>query len=351
MTASDRRNRILRLLPGIVLSVMAVLVLVWKVDWRLTLQAWSHARLWVIAPAIALIVAAMLTRAVAWRLLMRNAVPLRKAFWILNISYMLNSILPFRLGDIARAYLVSRPDRETTPRSAADGTDAAAKAPRLDVGTAFSAVALERVLDLILSFIFLLIAFALLSGKGGIGLTLITSFGLAVLGFLGLLLLVALRARIMRVAERIAEKVSLLRPALKPIENFLEGLRLVRDLRYSLPAFLLIGLTMLLWAADYWIVLRGFLPSAALYWGLLSLVGGLIGVALPSSPAALGIFEVSLTIVLTAGGMKSDVAVAYALSLHVLNTLTVTLLGLLGLLAERQSLGSLLSVAQASENR
>jgi uncharacterized membrane protein YbhN (UPF0104 family) len=350
MTASDRRNRILRLLPGIVLSAIAIIALIWQVNWRETFQAWGRAQLWVMAPAVGLIVCAMFTRAVAWRLLMRNTVPLRKAFWILNISYMLNSFLPFRLGDIARAYLVSRRDRDLAPKSVADGIGAAAKPPPIDAGTALSAVALERVFDLILSFVFLLIAFPLLSGKVGNDWMLISSFGLAAIGFLGLLLLGALSARITHVAERIAEKVPLIRPALKPLERFLEGLRLVRDLRYSVPAFLLIGVTMLLWAADYWIVLRGFVPSAAVYWGLLSLVGGLIGVALPSSPGALGIFEVSLTLVLTAGGMARAVAVAYALSLHVLNTLTNTLLGLLGLLAERQSLGSIISVAQASEN-
>lgn len=154
----------------------------------------------------------------------------------------------------------------------------------------------------------------------------------------------------MHAAEALAGKVAFLRPALNPLRHFLDGLRLMRDLRYSLPAFLLIGVTMLLWTADYWVVMRGFVPSAPVSWGLLALVGGLIGVALPSSPAALGIFEVSLTVVLTAGGMARDVAVAYALSLHLLNTLTVSLLGLLGLLAERQSFGSILSAAQGSDN-
>jgi glycosyltransferase 2 family protein len=349
MTGHVRRNQFLRLLPGIVLSVIAIIALIWQVNWRQTLQAWASAHLWVIAPAVAFIAAAMFTRAVAWRLLMRNTVPMRKAFWILNVSYMLNAILPFRLGDIARAYLVSRRDRGTAEPSAAGGSSPAVQPPLIDAGTALSAVAVERVFDLILSFVFLLLAFPILSGKVGNQWTLLSSFGLAVVGFLGLLLLGAGSARITRVAERIADKIPLIRPGLKPLANFLDGLRLVRDLRYSLPAFLFIALTMLLWAADYWIVLRGFVPTAALYWGLLSLVGGLIGVALPSSPGALGIFEVSLTLVLTAGGMVRAVAVAYALSLHMLNTLTNTLLGLLGLLSERQSLGSILSAAQDSE--
>jgi len=108
MTPNIRRNRFLRLLPGIILSAIAIIALILEVNWRQTLQAWAEAQLWVIVPAVALIAGAMFTRAVAWRCLMRNSVSLRKAFWNLNISYMLNSFLPFRLGDLARAYLVPR---------------------------------------------------------------------------------------------------------------------------------------------------------------------------------------------------------------------------------------------------
>jgi uncharacterized protein (TIRG00374 family) len=350
MTTTRQGNQILRMLPGVVLSVVAILALIWQVNWRETLQAWGHARLWVMAPAVVFIVCAMLTRAVAWRLLMRNTVPPGKAFWTLNISYMLNSFLPFRLGDIARAYLISRRGGEGAGSAGENKTDVASEPPPIDGGTAFSAVALERVFDLMYTALFILLAFPLLSGKVLNGWVLLSSFGLAAAGFLGLLLLGALRARIMHAAERAAQKVPIVRPGLKPLGHFLDGLRQMRALRYSLPAFFLIGLTMLLWAADYWVVLRGFFPDAAVYWGLLSMVGGLIGVALPSSPAALGVFEVSLTVVLTAAGMNREAAVAYALSLHMLNTFTISLLGLLGLLTQRQSLGSILSVARSTEN-
>jgi uncharacterized protein (TIRG00374 family) len=342
MTAATRRSQILRLLPGLVLSGVAIAALVWQVNWRQTLQAWSGADLWVIAPAAALIVGAMFTRAMAWRCLMHNGVPLRKAFWNLDISYMLNSFLPFRIGDVARAYLVTRRDAGETPA-------AGAGRPPVNVGTAFSAVALERVFDLILSALLILLILPVISGKVNDNWILFSSLGLAVGGFLALVLLSAFRAGILHAAEKAAGKAACLRPILKPLEHFLDGLALMRDLRYSLPAFLLILLTMFLWAADYWFVLRGFVSAAPVSWGLLALVGGLIGVAMPSSPAALGIFEVSLTVVMTAGGMARDAAVAYALSLHMLNTLTVSLLGLLGLLAERQSLGSIVSAAQRSE--
>jgi uncharacterized membrane protein YbhN (UPF0104 family) len=340
MTAARNGNRLVRILPGLLISATAIIALIWEVNWRETFQAWGRAQLWVLAPAAVLIVAAMLTRAAAWRCLMRNSIPLRKAFWVLDISYMLNGFLPFRLGDIGRAYLVSRPEAGASGKTV---PGAAPATPAVDAGTALSAVALERVFDLIFTALFILLIFPALSGKIGNRWMLISSIGLAAAGFLALLLLGALSARIMHAAEAAAGRAAFLRAGLNPLEHFLDGLRRVRDLRYSLPAFFLIGVTMLLWAGEYWIVLRGFFPAATMSLGLLALVGGLLGVALPSSPSSLGVFEVAVTLVLTAGGLPRETAVAYALSIHMMNILSLNLLGLCGLLAERQSLGSILA--------
>jgi uncharacterized membrane protein YbhN (UPF0104 family) len=349
MKASGRGNRILRLLPGLLLSAVAIFALIVQVDWRETFRALGRADLRVMGPAVALIPCAMLTRAVAWRCLMRNTVPLRKAFWVLNISYMLSGFLPFRLGDVARAYLVSRPEGGDAGGSGAENAGVKSASPLVSGGTALSAVAIERTFDMIFAAMLVLLVFPAFSGNAASGGWLISSVGLAALGFLALLLLGAWSARIMHAAEGLAGRIPILRPALKPLEHFLEGLRQVRDLRYSLPAFLWLAVTLLLWAAEYWIVLRGFFPTAPVYWGLLSLVGGLIAVALPASPSSLGVYELSMTVILTAGGLARESAVAYAISLHVLNIIALSLLGLLGLVAERQSMGSILSVAQKAE--
>jgi hypothetical protein len=345
-----RSNRLLRLLPGVLISVIAIIALILEVNWRQTFQALGKADLWVIAPAIVLIICAMLTRAMAWRLLMKNSVPPGKAFWVLDISYMMNGFLPFRLGDIGRAYLISRRDTPLAAEPVPDGAGAAPDPGPMAAGTALSAVALERVFDLIYTALLILFIFPVLAGVVRTQWMLVSSIGLAVAGFLGLLLAGALGGLIMRVAKRLADRIPFLRPLLGTLENFLTGLRQMRELRFSLPAFLMIGVTMFLWGAEYWIVLRGFVPTASAYLGLLALVGGLLGVALPASPSSLGVFEVSVALVLTAGGMTREAAVAYALSIHMLNIIILNLLGLIGLLAQRQSLGSILAAAQAQGN-
>jgi uncharacterized protein (TIRG00374 family) len=334
MNSSDRRYRILRLLPGLIISLLAVGLLVFTVDWRKTAEGWSHAQLWVLGPALVFILLAMLTRSIAWRSLMGNAVPLGRCFWNLNISYLLNGILGFRIGDVARAYLVSR-DRDGEPSA-------------VTAGAALSAVALERMFDLTFTCVLVLSVFPLIAGMEWGGQVLVTALGIAAVFFLVLFLLGAARGRMLGIAARAAGKWPILRPLVNPLDHFLNGLAGVRNLRRSVPAFFWIIVTMVLWAAEYWIVLRGFFPDAPVLWGLLALIGGLIGVALPSSPSSLGVFEGSVTVVLTMSGMATSAVIAYAIALHMLNIISLSALGVLGLLAERQSLGSVLAATNAA---
>jgi uncharacterized protein (TIRG00374 family) len=338
-------SRLTRILPGLILSILAILALVFIVDWRATAESWGHANLWVLLPAFACVVFGMLARAAGWRFLMGNPVPLRACFWNLNISYLLNGILPFRLGDIARAYLIARPAGGPAPKAGETGKVAPPQAG-VSTAAALSAVVLERVFDLIFTFILVLTVFPMIAGgEWGNRVTLYTA-ALALVGFSGLLLVGAAGDRISRLAEAAANRFPILRPLVSPLEHFLEGLRKMRNLRRSVPGFLLIGLGMTFWAAEYWIVLVGFFPGAPLYWGLLSLIGGLIGVMLPSSPSSLGVFEAAVVFVLTLSGLAQGAAAAFAIAIHMFNIITLSAMGALGLLVERQSLGSILAAVQ-----
>jgi uncharacterized membrane protein YbhN (UPF0104 family) len=204
------------------------------------------------------------------------------------------------------------------------------------------------VFDLIFTFVLVLSVFPMITGGEWSNRVLTYTFGIALAGF-GVLLLTGLASRrISELARKAADRIHLLRPLLGPLDHFLEGLRQMRDLRRSLPGFFFIGLGMILWGAEYWIVLVGFFPGASLYWGLLSLIGGLIGVMLPSSPSSLGVFEAAVVLVMTMAGMARDPVVAFAIAIHMFNIIVLSSLGLLGLLFERQSLSSILSAAQTA---
>ncbi len=364
MNGQQRRRRILRILPGLILGAAAVIALARVVNWPDTVSAWSRAQLWVLVPALILAVTAMLTRAIAWRYLMGNAVPLRRCFWVLNISYLLNNILPWRLGDVVRAYLISRdkgsvpaaplatPDQNAVSRTSAGTTppsNSGKTVPTtISAGTALSAVALERMFDLTFTLILVISIFPLIAGVPLGGQVLLSAFGLAFVFFLALFLAGILSPWILRTAEAAVGRIPLLRPMLSPLGYFLDGLKRVRDIRYSLPAFIWIGITMLLWAAEYWVVMSGFFADVPLYWGLLSLVGGLIGAALPSPPGSVGVYEAVVVLVLGMSGLAREAIVAFTIAIHVFNIVVLSGLGTLGLLIERQSLGGILAQSQSA---
>ena len=86
------------------------------------------------------IIGFMLVRAVRWRFMLGNAVSYGAVFHIQNIGYMLTYLLPFRLGDLARAVLIGNVPPVTLPQG-------------------ISTMVVERVLDLL--FIVTLLPFTL----------------------------------------------------------------------------------------------------------------------------------------------------------------------------------------------
>ena len=60
-------------------------------------------------PAILLLLfAGLITRAFRWRVLLDNELPFPRTFSIMNVAYLVNGVLPLRIGEVARVYLVSR---------------------------------------------------------------------------------------------------------------------------------------------------------------------------------------------------------------------------------------------------
>lgn len=86
------------------------------------------------------IVIFLLIRAVRWRFMLDNSVPFSQVFHIQNIGYMLTQLMPFRLGDVARAILIGN-------------------VPPVTIAQGISTMVVERLLDML--FIVVLLPFTL----------------------------------------------------------------------------------------------------------------------------------------------------------------------------------------------
>jgi glycosyltransferase 2 family protein len=281
-------------------------------------------------------------RTIRWQLILRDvggsSFPLRPLWHATAIGFMANNLLPVRAGEFARAYAAQRslPVRFTT---------------------ALASVGVERVLDGLVLVGLLAVSLAAPSFPrdaviGGTSLATIARAGAALFGAILVLALL--------VVHRPAPWLALLRRAahaLLParfaerVTHLAEGLVAGLEVLKSPGRFLgVVGWSLVLWlvnGASFAVCFRAFsLPVPAE--GALLLQGIIgFGVALPSSPGFVGVFEAATRATLAVYGIDATRAVSYAVAYHATTFLPITLLGLYSLSRMRLHLAELRAAADA----
>jgi glycosyltransferase 2 family protein len=320
-----RRARLRAALPRprallVRLGALVTLVLLYFSVRGLDLHAaWRAARsstpLWLL-PSFGALAAAIVLRAARWRVLF--AAPgrpgLRPTLSAYLVGLFFNGILPLRAGEAARIVALAR----RTGRPTAEVT---------------ATVVVERLLDVV-SLLALLLA---------------SAPWLPHLTWLRAAAIVAAAAG----AGVLAAAVLLLRFGDRPLELLLRPLALLPGidrprareaaraagrglvvLRSPRTAGVACGLTLASWLAlaiSCWTLTLAFHLHLPLLAGLLVVVATNLGQVLPSSPAALGVFEAATLVALSAYGVARAPALSYAVFLHVLNLLPFLAAGPLAL--------------------
>ena len=161
-------------LLGGIASLLAVYFIISEIDFELLDSALASARYVYLLPGIAFLVAGLVARAIRWRLLLNGVLSANRSFHIMNIAYLVNGVLPLRIGELARAYLANRVE------------------PPVPVFQSVSTIVVERLLDLLA--VVAMLAVALISGPVPDELRATGAF-FAVVGFGGFLFFVLLSHR------------------------------------------------------------------------------------------------------------------------------------------------------------
>jgi uncharacterized protein (TIRG00374 family) len=305
---------------GIIISLAALAVLLWLVDARQVLENLETLRVGIILVVLALLALSLLTRAAAWRTILKNRISLGRSYLIINSGYFVNTVLPFRIGEITRAFLL-------LPSG-------------FGFWEALPTIVLERLFDFgfVLVIFFLTLPYAV-NFSQGISLVYILA-GLVLLGFLILFLLVRNNERVMAWIKRLPLLGEQSRSRLMGLfQSVLESLKVLNDPASLGKVFTYMLLSWGIALLIQFILLRAFLPEAKLVWAAFALSALSLGVSIPSSPGNIGIYEGSITLALSAFGIDQSVAFAYALVSHLLSLFVTTLLGSYGLVREGYALG------------
>lgn len=266
-----------------------------------------------LVPSFAVFVAGVWLRAVRWWALFdaRRRPPLREVARALLVGYFFNNILPARAGEAAR--VISLHARTRTSRAETLGT-----------------VVSERVFDLLALLLILFAAYPWLPPLSWLRSAAIFAAVVIVLVAALVVVLVRYEARavhwLLSPLRRIRRDGFAERVELAAI-NATRGMVAIRDPRVALGAMALTIASWVVLSLSYWILMEAFslpLPFAA---ALLVTVTINMGLVLPSSPAAIGVFEAATIIALKAFDIPKAEALSYALVLHLLNLVPFLVVG------------------------
>ena len=98
------------------ISVALLLLLLYQVDLGDLKDALRDANYSLLAPSIAIYFVAVWFRATRWRYLLApiGAIPVRRLYPVVIMGYMANNLLPVRLGEVVRSYLLARQENLNT---------------------------------------------------------------------------------------------------------------------------------------------------------------------------------------------------------------------------------------------
>jgi uncharacterized protein (TIRG00374 family) len=311
-----------RLVVGTLVSLAAFGLIVRDVDFAHVTGILARANYAWLVPSILSTVFAMAVRACRWRMLLDDRVSLRRAFHVWNAGEFLNNVLPLRIGEVARVYMLSRTGE-------------------IGAMQTLSTIAVERLLDLltVCGFVLLVLPFVpseSLFLRAAEVLTALASVGVVVL-----FVAAAWRETLMGLARRLSAWVPprVRDPLLGHADEFLRGIQAIGVTRLVV----MVPLSVVAWigwiGVDWWL-LYAFVPNATWQMGVFVTCGVALGLTIPSAPSGAGLVEATAVAALAAFGVPGDVALAFALALHLSNFIIVALAGLWALHVEGQTLAS-----------
>jgi len=238
------------------------------------------------------------------------------------IGFMANNILPARIGEFVRAYVLSKKEDIST-------------------SAALATIVVERLFDAFSLLLMFLVTFYLYDYPGWVGGVRIAAT-LVFLGFLTVLvLIVLLPERFVRVMSgwgrilpgRVQQKIEGI------LVSFVEGLDILKDkklilivLFFSIIHWMLLGYGIALGLGAFSIDL----PAIGPYF-VTSVV--CIGISIPSSPGFVGTFQWFMEKGLSVYGIPKDMSLSFSLGFHLILYIPTTVVGLLYFFKENLTWG------------
>ena len=320
---------------GILISVVCLVVIFYFIRPQEIVAAMKTARFGFLVLSAMGIVAFLMIRAVRWRFMLNNDAPWLTVFHIQNIGYLISTVLPFRLGDIARAVLIGN-------------------VPPVTISRGISTMVVERVLDML--FIVTLLPFTLagieyLPDWMRLGAR---ASGFAAIAAISILIIAAnQRALAVRIVARILDQLPFLNTQAwsNRTDNFLAGLDSLTRFK---DGVILLALTLVTWIPiilAYFATMLAVNLRPSLVMAAFVVCAAALSVALPSSPGQIGVFHAGVIAALQVWGQPEAASASFAFIYHALNSITLIVLGIIGIVGTGSTFRHVIASTQDFLNR
>ena len=304
-------KNILKIIISLAVSVIAGYLAFRNVQLQDVIAGIRQADAISVATVLLLVAGAQVLRSSRWGLMLEPMEPLsqRLLLPITCIGFLFIWILPARLGEVARPYLLQQNSK-------------------VGLSPAMGSVVLERLIDSAFLVILLTICLPVLRLPG-----LILS---AFRGFVFILLtavLLLLLGSVPAFRQRLFHVVSMVLPAswseflTRMADTFYSGMQAVTSFKRLLA---ILALTSIIWGAGlaaFLILFRSMDLHLGLLAGTTVLVLTCLGIALPAAPGFIGNYHYACVVAMGLFGVAKDTALAYAILMHFLTMLVLVAMG------------------------
>ena len=312
-----------RIIPGLVISAVSLIIVFYFADLHKLREALLLANIRLIFLVGIIMLCWLAVRGLFWRTLLQDKASYKDVFWTLNEGYLINNILPFRLGEVARAFLLS-------------------KKSGLSFWEILSTILIERIMDITYAVGFFFLLLPSVVGASGQRSAAVFMSVVIILMFLSLYLLARNRQWALKVNRSIGERWPFFqRLTGRVVPAFIDGLAVLTDGRRFFWALVWISLDWAIALLQYYVLVKAFVPEVKPLWSSFTLIVAALGIAAPSSPGGVGVFEAAVVGALVLFGVDASVALAAAISAHIVQYSVTGVLGIYALVKDGESLGGL----------
>jgi uncharacterized protein (TIRG00374 family) len=327
---SSRAGDFVRVAVALLISGVAIWLLVRQIDLQAFLAALRSLTPLAMVLIIACFTVGLFVRGLVCWLILGKEFTFSAAFWAMNVGYLLNSILPLRLGEVGRAVLLVRHGKG-----------------KHNYPEVFAAIVTERMMDLMVGSLFFLATLPLMVGESNLKRVVIITAAALLIASGVIFVSTSYRERLVSwLQDRFGSKKLIKEKVIPALDKLLTGFQIFQKPKLFFAAFFLLAVSWAMTMVEFTILQDAILNRSQWWWPLLITPASAFVNALPAAPAGLGVFEAGAVAAYSLVGVGKADSLAMALVVHAVQVIIPVFIGMIGIYVMGENLGSLVRSAR-----